>query len=602
MSHTADSNGIMPPHAHLLGTCAPERPRKPFLPALVLPALLLVAAALAAQPIANHPKNGRYYIWRGKPTVLIASGEHYGALINLDFDYHRYLDHLEKMKLNHTRVFMGSYIEHPGNFAIVDNTLAPAPNRVICPWARNNVRGYSRGGNKFDLDKWDESYFKRMHDLFSTAEKKGISIEVVFFFDGPESGPNASWVNAPFNPKNNINNTTGIKVRDYLTLENGNILGYQEKYVRKLVRELNKYDNVIFNISEDPWANNQDRSGTITQPSDRVKAFLKRVSEWIVDEEPKLPWKHFISVDLSFGATVVTPAELEKYWPLVYGFNTTYDDGCDFPVLNRGVNKVFAYNENGFRGTEAEVYRVIGWNYMMAGGAMYNNLDYSFTVDHEDGTGQNPQSPGSNDPKMQLHMSILLACMNSIPFVEMQPSDDVVTGGGYAARALASPGKADAVFFSGNGLISPSVNLPVGNYVLEWVDILTGTVQDAEVFSHSGGNKKIKPTTLSGGGGALRIFANRTTITSVALPDGVAGTHYQYRIEAARGQGGVMWDVTDQAALPPGITLGWNSGSLGGMPSKVGTYTFTLVAKDSAGNADSREFTVHIAPAPAGER
>ena len=30
----------------------------------------------------------------GKPAVLVTSGEHYGAAINLDFDYTRYLDTL----------------------------------------------------------------------------------------------------------------------------------------------------------------------------------------------------------------------------------------------------------------------------------------------------------------------------------------------------------------------------------------------------------------------------------------------------------------------------------------------------------------------------
>jgi hypothetical protein len=35
---------------------------------------------LAAQPIALHPDNPRYFLWRGKPTVLITSAEHYGAV------------------------------------------------------------------------------------------------------------------------------------------------------------------------------------------------------------------------------------------------------------------------------------------------------------------------------------------------------------------------------------------------------------------------------------------------------------------------------------------------------------------------------------------
>ena len=41
----------------------------------------------AGQPIQLHPENPHYFLWRGQPTVLITSGEHYGAVLNADFDY-----------------------------------------------------------------------------------------------------------------------------------------------------------------------------------------------------------------------------------------------------------------------------------------------------------------------------------------------------------------------------------------------------------------------------------------------------------------------------------------------------------------------------------
>jgi hypothetical protein len=59
--------------------------------------------------IRLHPDNPHYFLWRGRPTVLITSGEHYGAVINLDFDYRRYLDTLAAGGLNYTRVFSGAY-------------------------------------------------------------------------------------------------------------------------------------------------------------------------------------------------------------------------------------------------------------------------------------------------------------------------------------------------------------------------------------------------------------------------------------------------------------------------------------------------------------
>ncbi len=44
---------------------------------------------------ALHPDNPHYFLWRGEPTVLVTSGEHYGAVLNLDFDYVAYLDELQ---------------------------------------------------------------------------------------------------------------------------------------------------------------------------------------------------------------------------------------------------------------------------------------------------------------------------------------------------------------------------------------------------------------------------------------------------------------------------------------------------------------------------
>jgi hypothetical protein len=43
------------------------------------------------EPIRWHPKNPHYFLFRGKPTVLTTGGEHYGSVLNGDFDYQKYL-------------------------------------------------------------------------------------------------------------------------------------------------------------------------------------------------------------------------------------------------------------------------------------------------------------------------------------------------------------------------------------------------------------------------------------------------------------------------------------------------------------------------------
>lgn len=85
--------------------------------------------------ISLYPENSRYYMFRDKPTILITSAEHYGAVLNLDFDYAAYLDELEACGLNHTRVFTGAYREVQNSFSIEKNTLAPEPSTLYLSMA-----------------------------------------------------------------------------------------------------------------------------------------------------------------------------------------------------------------------------------------------------------------------------------------------------------------------------------------------------------------------------------------------------------------------------------------------------------------------------------
>src|SRR5215475_6766088 len=117
---------------------------------LMVLAVLLVLGTVEARenrPLALHPDNPHYFLFRGKPAVLITSAEHYGAVLNRDFDYVKYLDELQAHGLNLTRTFTGVYCEDSKSFNITRNTLAPAAGKLLCPWARSATRGYAGGGN-----------------------------------------------------------------------------------------------------------------------------------------------------------------------------------------------------------------------------------------------------------------------------------------------------------------------------------------------------------------------------------------------------------------------------------------------------------------------
>src|SRR4051812_7398834 len=139
--------------------------------------LLTQSVFAAAEPLSLHPDNPHYFLFHEKPAVLITSGEHYGAVLNLDFDYVKYLGTLAADSLTLTRTFSGAYVEPQGAFNIAENTLAPKSGRFICPWARSAQPGYANGGNKFDLTKWDDAYFARLQDFVTQAAQRGVIVE-----------------------------------------------------------------------------------------------------------------------------------------------------------------------------------------------------------------------------------------------------------------------------------------------------------------------------------------------------------------------------------------------------------------------------------------
>jgi PA14 domain len=392
----------------------------------------LNSAIPAIKPLALHPENPHYFLFRGKPTILITSGEHYGAVLNLDFNYKKYLETLERAGMNHTRVFTGAaYVEPQGSFNIAGNTLAPASGRYIAPWARSSTPGYAGGGNRFDLSKWDEDYFRRIKAFMTEARQRGIIIEVNLFcpFYGEKE-----WERSPFKASNNINGFGNIPRQDVYTLDkNDRLLEVQERFVRRIVRELIEFDNLYYEVCNEPYAGNIPIN------------WQNHIVDVIVDAEKGVGWKHLISLNISNGSQKV-----EDPHPAVSIFNFHYASPAETVALNYGLNKVIGDNETGFRGTKDDPYRMEGWEFIMAGGALYNNLDYSFTVGHEDGTFVYPDTqPGGGTAALRSQLRILRNFIYGFDFLKMKPDNSVIKGGvpeGHIARALVEHGKSYAIY------------------------------------------------------------------------------------------------------------------------------------------------------------
>jgi hypothetical protein len=431
--------------------------------------LVVAQQRQSAQPIALHPDNPHYFLWRGRPAILITSGEHYGAVMNLDFDFRRYLDTLAADGMNYTRVFTGAYVEPQGAFKIAENTLAPRQGRFIAPWARSEKAGYPNGGNLFDLTRWDEAYFARLKDFVSHAATRNVVVEVTLFCPMYEE---TQWLLSPMNAANNVNGLGAVRRTDVYTLDaNGGLLAAQVALTRKIVSELNGFDNVFFEIANEPYF------GGVTT------AWQHHIADAIVETERALPSKHLIAQNIANKS-----AKIETPHRAVSIFNFHYATPPDTVGLNYALDKVVGDDETGFRGTADVFYRTEAWEFILAGGGLYNNLDYSFAVGHEDGSFAYPSTqPGGGSRALRRQLEVLSEFIYSFDFLRMAPEASVVKGGvppGGTARALVS--RTDAIALYVRKALRPSkpstdpsslqIELMEGQWHVEAIDPLNGNI------------------------------------------------------------------------------------------------------------------------------
>jgi hypothetical protein len=263
--------------------------------------------------------------------------------------------------------------------------------------------------------------------------------------------------------------------------------------VRKFVEELKEFDNIYYEICNEPYF------GGVTIE------WQHHIADVIAAAQKSHPHPKLIAQNIANNQ-----ARVENPHPAVSIFNFHYAAPPDTVSMNYQLNKVIGDNETGFRGTNDTPYRSEGWDFIIAGGGLYNNLDYSFTVGHEDGTFDYPSSqPGGGNPGFRKQMRVLRDFINGFDFVHMKPGDSVILSGvrsNLTARVLSNPGKAYAIYLGpkparGNNPPPPSstgsdpgvleLNLPAGNYRVSWIDPVTGSALANENLDHTGGMRRL---------------------------------------------------------------------------------------------------------------
>jgi hypothetical protein len=295
------------------------------------------------------------------------------------------------------------------------------------------------------------------------------------------------WKANPMNAANNINGIGVCDGTEVYTLKHKDLTMVHEAVTRKIVKELKNFDNLYYEVCNEPYAS------TVTME------WQHHIINIIVNEEKDFTAKHLISLNIANRR-----AKVQNLHPAVSIFNFHYCHPPDTVEMNYSLNKVIGENETGFRGKEDVFYRTEGWEFIVAGGALYNNLDYSFTYKHPKGTFLEYRSPGGGSPSLRRQLKILKGFIESFNFVKMVPDNSIIKGGqissplsgalaqaNITARALVEAGKQYAIYVNGGTKVELKISLPKGRYRAEWVNTKTGRTEKTEEFDHPSGNKTL---------------------------------------------------------------------------------------------------------------
>lgn len=210
-------------------------------------------------PLKVSHVNQRYFTDNSGRAILLTGSdtwanfqEHFTDKQNEIFDWKGYLDMMESY--NHNFMRFWRYEQPEGQAWTEEKAMVdPMPHQRTGPGLAND------GKPKFDLNKWNDAYFKRMRSRIIDAGNRGIYVSVMLFqgwslnkLADPKADP---FISHPFNKNNNINGVDVINTNsdeeDKPTLHSiGNKLAlhYQEAYVKKVIETVNDLDNVLYEV------------------------------------------------------------------------------------------------------------------------------------------------------------------------------------------------------------------------------------------------------------------------------------------------------------------------------------------------------------------
>ena len=212
-------------------------------------------------PLKVSEKNPRYFTDNSGKAVYLTGSHTWNNLVDMTssdnpdkFDYKAYLDWIKKYNHNFMRMWAWELLSWN-----TEGNREKKPRKIVVephPWLRTGPGQALDGNLKFDLERLNPEYFTRLEERIKLASDAGIYVSVMLFEGwGLQFSPGA-FENHPFHPGNNINGINGDangdgSATEIHTIGDVRINSIQKAYMMHVLDVLNKYDNVLYEISNE---------------------------------------------------------------------------------------------------------------------------------------------------------------------------------------------------------------------------------------------------------------------------------------------------------------------------------------------------------------
>src|SRR6266404_2080206 len=174
------------------------------------------------------------------------------------------------------------------------------------------------------------------------------------------------------------------------------------------------------------------------------------------------------------------------------------------------------------------------------------------------------------------------------PSITTQPASQTVTVGQTATFTVVATGTSPLTYqWKKNGTsISGATS---SSYTTPATTSSDNGAQFTVVVSNSAGSVTSNAATLT-----VNASPQPLQITTGSLPGGQTQTSYSASLQATGGTAPYAWSVIS-AQLPNGLSLSPANGTITGIPTLAGAFTFTIQVKDNSGGIASAAFSISIA-------